>query len=68
MAEKIATSSAIASAEWNAYRGVPLAGALGYATSVIHIYGLGVYIEPISESFGWSRATTTFSITIATLI
>ncbi|WP_230291364.1 MFS transporter [Croceicoccus sp. Ery5] len=57
-----------ARAEWKAYWGVPLAGALGYATSVIHIYGLGVYIEPISESFGWSRATTTFGITIATLI
>ena len=59
---------ATARAEWKAYWGVPLAGALGYATSVIHIYGLGVYIEPISESFGWSRATTTFGLTIATLI
>ncbi|GAM04290.1 MFS transporter [Novosphingobium sp. MBES04] len=57
-----------ARAEWKAHWGVPLAGALGYATSVIHIYGLGVYIEPISESFGWSRATTTFGMTIATLI
>ena len=57
-----------ARAEWKAYWGVPLAGALGYATSVIHIYGLGVYIEPIAQGFGWTRATTTFGLTIATLI
>ncbi len=54
--------------EWKAHWGIPLAGALGYATSVIHIYGLGIYIEPISDSFGWSRATTTLGVTIATLI
>ena len=29
------------SAEWRNYFMVPLAAALGYSTSVIHIYGLG---------------------------
>ncbi len=54
--------------EWRSHWKVPIAAGLGYATSVIHIYGLGVYIEPVSESFGWSRATITFGLTIATLI
>ncbi len=57
-----------ASAEWRKYYTLPLAAALGYATSVIHIYGLGPYIEPISTEFGWSRTQTTAGLTIATLI
>lgn len=47
---------------------LPVAAALGYATSVIHIYGLGPYIQPVSESFGWSRTQVTAGLTIATLV
>lgn len=47
---------------------LPVAAALGYATSVIHIYGLSPYIAPISESFGWSRTQTTSGLTVATLV
>lgn len=54
--------------EWKNYWPLPVAAALGYATSVIHIYGLGPYIEPISTSFGWTRTQTTVGLTIATLI
>ncbi|WP_417621252.1 MFS transporter [Parasphingorhabdus sp.] len=54
--------------EWRAGFTVPLAAALGYATSVIHIYGLGAYIKPISDTFGWSVTQTTSGLTIATLI
>lgn len=54
--------------EWRRHYMLPVAAALGYATSVIHIYGLGPYIEPISAEFGWSRAQTTAGLTIATLI
>lgn len=57
-----------ASTEWHRYYMLPIAAALGYATSVIHIYGLGPYIEPISQSFGWSRTQTTIGLTIATLV
>lgn len=57
-----------AAAEWRAYYSLPIAAALGYATSVIHIYGLGPYIEPISEEFGWSRTQTTSGLTVATLV
>ena len=53
------TSQGGAREEWRRHALLPIAGALGYATSVIHIYGLGPYIEPISKSFGWSRAQIT---------
>ncbi|MFT5483420.1 MAG: MFS family permease [Halieaceae bacterium] len=57
-----------ASTEWRRFGTLPVAAALGYATSVIHIYGIGPYIEPIQEAFGWSRAQATSGLTIATII
>ncbi|MXO89924.1 MFS transporter [Altererythrobacter aquaemixtae] len=57
-----------ARSEWGKYWTLPIAAALGYATSVIHIYGLGPFVVPISEAFDWPRTTVTFGITIATLI
>lgn len=47
---------------------LPLAAGLGYATSVIHIYGLGPYIQPVSAEFAWSRTQTTAGLTLATLV
>lgn len=55
-------------AEWRRYGILPIAAALGYATCVIHIYGLGVYIEPISKEFGWTRTATTVGLTLSTVI
>lgn len=57
-----------ARSEWSRYWTLPVAAALGYATSVIHIYGLGPFVVPISEAFEWPRTTVTLGITIATLI
>lgn len=57
-----------ASREWRQYGMLPVVAALGYATSVIHIYGLGPYIEPIQQAFGWSRTQATSGLTIATVI
>lgn len=56
------------SLEWRSYFMVPVAAALGYSTSVIHIYGLGPYLEPVQQAFGWSRAQATMGLTIATFI
>ncbi|MEG3143648.1 MFS transporter [Sphingomonas sp. RT2P30] len=55
-------------AEWRQYPMLPIAAAMGYATSVIHIYGLGPYIAPIGQSFGWSRTQVTIGLTISTLV
>ncbi len=57
-----------ASKEWRHYPMLPIAAALGYATSVIHIYGFNPYVLPISEAFGWTRTQVTVGLTIATLI
>ncbi len=57
-----------AKAEWRRYGMLPVVAALGYATSVIHIYGLGPYIEPIQAAFGWSRTQVTSGLTVATVI
>ena len=54
--------------EWRAHAMVPVAAGLGYATSVIHIYGIGPYLAPIAQEFGWSRTEVTFGLTIATLV
>lgn len=54
--------------EWRAHGMVPIAAGLGYATSVIHIYGIGAYYGPVAESFGWSRTEVTFGLTLATLV
>ena len=57
-----------AAAEWRAHPMLPVAAALGYATSVIHIYGFGAFQVPVAEDFGWDRATVTLGLTLATLI
>jgi MFS family permease len=62
------STSKAGTAEWRTYFMVPLAAAFGYSTSVIHIYGLGPYFEPIQNEFGWSRAQLTVGLTIQTLI
>jgi MFS family permease len=64
----VITPESTAAAEWRRYGTVPMAAALGYAMSVIHIYGFGAYWVPISGEFGWTRAQATFGLTIATLI
>lgn len=57
-----------AAMEWRRHPMLPIAAALGYATSVIHIYGLGPYIQPISDSFGWTRTQVTAGLTLSTLV
>lgn len=64
----MSAASLTARDEWGRYWPLPLAAALGYATSVIHIYGASPYLKVVSAEFGWSRAEMTFGLTIATII
>ena len=57
-----------AASEWRGHFMLPVAAALGYSTSVIHISGLGPYLEPVQQAFGWSRSQATMGLTIATFI
>jgi MFS family permease len=62
------TSQSSAAAEWRLHYMLPIAAALGYATSVIHIYGLGPFIQPLSDAFGWSRTQVTIGLTLSTMV
>ena len=55
-------------AEWRRFWFLPFAAALGYSTSVIHVYSIGPFIEPLQQAFGWSRAQISIGLTISSFI
>ncbi len=57
-----------AAVEWRNYWFLPAAAALGYATSVLHVYALGPFIAALQDEFGWSRAQAAGGLTVAALI
>lgn len=61
-------SSNSAAAEWRGYWYLPVIAALGYATSVIHVYAIGPFIEPLQQDFGWSRAQISLGLTISSFV
>ncbi|WP_439134079.1 MFS transporter [Pseudomaricurvus sp.] len=61
-------TSKSAMTEWRSYWFLPLVAALGYATSVLHVYSLGPFIEPLQQEFGWSRAQISSGLTIASIV
>lgn len=54
-------------AEWRRHGTVPVAAALGYSLSVIHVYSLGAFMQPLQDEFGWTRAQTSVGLTIVGL-
>ncbi|HVK98316.1 MAG TPA: MFS transporter [Dongiaceae bacterium] len=54
--------------EWRSFWFLPFAAALGYSTSVIHVYSLGPFIEPLQQAFGWSRAEVSLGVSMASFI
>ncbi len=65
MNTEISKSNALT--EWRNFWYLPLAAALGYSSSVIHIYSIGPFIEPLQQAFGWSRAEITQGISVASI-
>jgi MFS family permease len=57
-----------AATEWRSFWFLPFTAALGYSTSVIHVYSLGPYIGPLGQEFGWSRAQISVGISVASFI
>ncbi len=53
--------------EWRNFWFLPVAAALGYSTAVLHTYGIGPFMAPLAQEFGWSRAQLSIGITIAGL-
>ncbi|MGP4056279.1 MFS transporter [Mycobacterium sp. 4D054] len=50
--------------EWRRYGPLPVAAGLGYSIGVIHVYSLGAFMQPLQETFGWSRAEASAGLTI----
>lgn len=42
--------------EWRRHWPVAVAASVGVASSTIHSYSVGLFIEPLQAEFGWSRA------------
>lgn len=52
-------------AEWKAHWPVVLAACSGVAASTINTYSTGVFMQPLQEEFGWSRAGIVSGSTMA---
>ena len=61
-------ASSTAVAEWRRFWFLPIVAALGYATSVLHVYSIGPFIAPLHQEFGWSRAQISAGITVSAII
>jgi MFS family permease len=61
-------SVSTARTEWRQHWTLPLAAAFGYATAVLHTYGIGAFFEPVQQEFGWSRGFTSGGLTLAGVV
>lgn len=60
----MSASAQSATSEWRRYWTLPIAGGLGYSLGVIHLYSLGVFMGPLIEEFGWTRAQASAGLTM----
>jgi MFS family permease len=56
-----------ARAEWRTYGLLVLAAFIGFSFHSIITYSTGLFMQPLSEEFGWSRALIAGGLTIAAL-
>lgn len=54
-------------AEWRTHWPLVLAAAVGFSFHSIVTYSIGLFIQPLSEEFGWSRAQITAGLTLAAI-
>lgn len=53
--------------EWIRGWGLVLSATLGVALTSVHIYTTGLFIQPLEQEFGWSRAEITASLTLLSI-
>lgn len=49
-------SGVSASAEWKQHWPLVLASTIGYSFGMISTNATGLFLEPVTKAFGWSRA------------
>ena len=54
--------------EWRKSWYLPVVAGIGYATSALHLYSLGAFIEPLQLEFGWSRAQISAGASISAFV
>lgn len=52
-------------AEWRRYGMLPIAAGIGYSTMAIQTYGIGPFVAPLEQEFGWSRAEIMIGLTVS---
>ncbi|HRK63247.1 MAG TPA: MFS transporter [Terricaulis sp.] len=57
-----------AAAEWRRSWPVVFTSAIGLSVSVIYIYSMGLFIEPIEAEFGWGRTQITAGLTVVSVL
>lgn len=60
--------SSEAKAEWRKNWAMVIAAMAGFSVSTLGVHSMGLFIGPIGTEFGWSRATTTSSLTIFAIL
>lgn len=53
--------------EWARGWGLVLSATLGVALTSVHIYTTGLFIQPLEQEFGWSRAEITACLTLVSI-
>ncbi len=53
--------------EWRHYWRLPLVAALGASSATLGIYGMGPFIKPLTEEFGWTRADVLLGPSLASI-
>lgn len=53
--------------EWRSYWGLVMAGFIGLSFHSLTTYSTGLFMQPLSAEFGWSRARATAGLSIAAL-
>ncbi len=55
-------------AEWRSYWTLAIAAAIGNSSTVLHTYSLSAFMEPLENSFGWTRAEISLGMPFAATI
>ncbi|MEJ5976197.1 MFS transporter [Novosphingobium sp. PS1R-30] len=54
--------------EWRRHGLLPIAAGIGYSTMAIQTYGIGPFVAPLEQTFGWSRSEVMLGLTISNTI
>lgn len=63
-----AIQEASAKEEWRANWPIVLAGVAGGSLATLHLYSIGLMIEPLEREFGWTRAQASSGLSIVAVV